>query len=199
DKQESEVFNRAMTAISEMVIPAVLETYDFSGIETLVDVAGGHGQVLSGILQKYPKMRGVLSDLPHVLEGARPRLRDMGLESRCRFEPCDFFKNVPSGGDAYIMKHIIHDWDDEKAGLILRNIHAAFGAKKGKLILLEALIAADNLPHFGKFVDIEMLAMAGGRERTEAEFRALFERAGFRMTRIVPNKSPICAIEAEKV
>lgn len=198
DPRESEIFNRAMISISQMVVPAVLEAYDFSGIGTLVDVAGGHGGVLFAILKKYPQMRGVLTDLEHVLAGARVRAREVGVEDRVKLEPCDFFKAVPAGGDAYIMKHIIHDWDDERAVTILRNIHTAIGSKPGKVILLEAVLAPGNEPHFGKFIDLEMLALTSGRERSEAEFRVLFERAGFRMTRVVPNNSPLSVVEAEK-
>ncbi len=198
DPRESEMFNNAMTSFSAAVIPAVLEAYDFSGIRLLVDVAGGHGQILFSVLKEYPQMRGILSDLPHVLEGARPRLRELGLESRCRLETCDFFKSVPAGGDAYIMKHIIHDWDDDRALTILRNIHQAAGGAQARVILLEGVISPGNESHFGKFLDLEMLALPSGRERTEDEFRALFDRAGFRLTRVVQTPTPMCVIEAEK-
>jgi hypothetical protein len=175
-----------------------LEAYDFSGIGTLVDVAGGHGQVLCSILAKYPKMHGILTDMEHVLVGARERIRLLNLETRCETVPCDFFKSVPAGGDAYIMKHIIHDWDDEKCLVILGNIRAALGAKNGKVILLEAVMPAGPEPHPAKFLDLEMLALPGGRERTEEEYRSLLARAGFRLTRVVPTKSPLSVIEAVK-
>jgi hypothetical protein len=110
--------------------------------------------------------------------------------------PCDFFQSVPEGGDAYIMKHIIHDWDDERAALILKNIAKAMGAKRGKVILLESVIAAGSAPDFGKFIDIEMLAFPGGRERSADEFRTLFANAGFTMTAVVPTKSPLSVVEA---
>lgn len=199
DPRESEVFNRAMVSFSAQVIPAVLEAYDFSGIGTLVDVAGGHGSVLCAILAKVPQMRGILADLDHVLKGAGETIRRHGVEARVTLQTCDFFKAVPAGGGAYIMKHIIHDWPDEKALTILRNITTAMGEKKGKLILIETVIKPGNDPHLGKFIDIEMLAMPGGRERTEAEFFALFDRAGFRLTRVVPTKSPLCVLEGVRV
>ena len=116
----SEIFNDAMTSFSAMVVPAVLESYDFSGIRTLVDVAGGHGGVLTAVLQKHPAMQGVLFDLEHVIAGAGPRIAELGLADRCRTVAGNFFEAVPEGGDAYVMKHIIHDWDDERALLILR-------------------------------------------------------------------------------
>jgi hypothetical protein len=193
----SEVFNHAMTMFSGMVVPAVLEVYDFSGIGTLVDVAGGHGRVLTSILEKYPAMNGVLFDLEHVLAGARPIIESRGLAGRCRTIAGDFFKNVPEGGDAYIMKHIIHDWDDERATAILKNIRASMN-RGGRLILLESVVAAGNQPDFAKLIDLEMLLLPGGRERTEQEFRDLLAGAGFTLTRIVPTKSPLSVIEAKE-
>ena len=195
DPALSERFNNAMTAFSAAVVPAALAAYDFSGIGTLVDIAGGHGQVLTSILQAYPAMRGVLTDLPHVLAGAEPRIRALGLADRCRTEAIDFFKAVPGGGDAYIMKHIIHDWNDDQATTILQNIRKAMNPG-GRVILLDSVLQPANQPDFGKIIDLEMLLMPGGRERTEAEFRSLFERAGFRLTRIVPTQSPLAVIEA---
>ena len=192
--EESEIFNNAMTMFSAMVIPAVLEVYDFSGIGTLIDIAGGHGRVLTSILQKYPSMRGVLFDLEHVLAGARPVIESLGLADRCRTVTGDFFKAVPEGGDAYIMKHIIHDWDDERAAAILKNIRAAM-TRGGRVILVESVVTPGSQPDFAKIIDVEMLLMPGGRERTAQEFRDLFARAGFELTRIIPTKSPLSVIE----
>jgi hypothetical protein len=192
----SELFNNAMTAFSAAVIPAVLAAYDFSGIETLVDVAGGHGQVLTSILQKYPLMRGVLFDMEHVIAGAGPLINASGVSDRVRTQSGDFFTAVPAG-DAYIMKHIIHDWDDEQAETILRNIHTQLAGKpQGRVILVESVLPADNSPNFGKLIDIEMMVMPGGRERTEAEFRSLFERAGFSRTRVIRTEAPLWVVEA---
>jgi hypothetical protein len=196
DSAYSKVFNDAMTTLSAPVIAAALEAYDFSGIGTLVDVAGGHGEVLMSVLQKYPNVRGVLTDVGHVIEGAQPRIAGAGLADRCQAVPCDFFEAVPEGGDAYIMKHILHDWDDARATTILRNIGKAMGGKRGKVILLESVIAAGSTPDLGKFIDIEMLLMPGGRERSGDEFRALFAGAGFELTKIVPTKSPLSVVEA---
>jgi hypothetical protein len=193
----SEVFNNAMTNFSAFVVPAALEAYDFSGVGSVVDVAGGHGQILTSILQRYPHMTGVLFDLDHVIAGAVPRIREAGLGARLRTESGDFFKAVPAGADAYVMKHIIHDWDDDKARMILRSIGAAM-KPDGRVVLLEAVLTPANQPDFGKLLDLEMMLLPGGRERTEDEFRALFESAGFRVTRIVPTASPLSVIEAKR-
>ena len=194
----SRIFNDAMTAFSRVVIPAVLDAYDFSGIKTLVDVAGGHGGVLTGVLQKYPGMKGILFDLEHVIDGARPRIAALGLSDRVTTASGDFFKAVPPGGDAYIMKHIIHDWDDDKSAAILENIRKVL-PKDGRVILIESVIPPGNAPALGKIIDLEMLVMPGGRERTETEFRRLFERAGYQVTRIVPTQSPLSVVEARPV
>jgi hypothetical protein len=199
DKELSEIFNNAMTEFSDLVIQAALKAYDFSGIDLLVDVAGGHGAVVSEILKKYPRMRGVLFDLEHVIKGAGPRIEAAGVKDRLKTEHGDFFKAVPAGGDAYIMKHIIHDWDDDPALVILRNIHTAMGSRKGRVILLETVVPGLNVPHYSKVLDLEMMAMPGGRERTEEEFRQLFAKAGFELTRVVPMESALSVIEARRV
>jgi cyclopropane fatty-acyl-phospholipid synthase-like methyltransferase len=193
--EEAQVFNTAMTSFSAQTIPAVLEVYDFSGIGTLMDVAGGHGYLLTSILQKYPKMRGVITDLAHVVNGAESRIQELGLSDRCTACAGDFFQSVPSGVDAIIMKHIIHDWDDERAITILTNCRKALPAN-GKVILLESVLPEGNEPHFGKILDLEMLALPGGLERTEAEYRRLFEKAGLRLNRVVPTKSPLSVVDA---
>ena len=195
DRELSEVFNNAMTSFSAFVIPAVLEAYDFSGIDLLVDVAGGHGHVITSILQRYPGMRGVLFDVDHVIAGAIPRIRAMGLEERVATQSGNFFESVPEGGDAYVMKHIIHDWDDERATTILTNIGRVMNPQ-GHVILLESVLQPANTPDFGKLIDLEMMLIPGGRERTEAEFRSLLERAGFTLRRVIPTASPLSVIDA---
>jgi len=195
DRDLSEIFNNAMSGFSEVAVAAALEAYDFGDARVVVDVAGGHGAVLGAILARNPKLTGVLFDLEHVVAGAPPRLEAMGVKDRVRVEHGDFFQSVPAGGDLYVMKHIIHDWDDERAARILSRIKEAMAAG-GRVVLLESVIPAGSAPDFGKIIDLEMMVMPGGRERTEAEFRALFERAGFALTRIVPTRSPLSVIEA---
>jgi hypothetical protein len=197
DTELSERFNDAMTNFSANVAPAVLEAYDFGGIGTLVDIAGGHGMILSSILQRYPTMRGILFDIEHVLQGAGPLLDRMEVRGRVELASGDFFKAVPSGGDAYLMKHIIHDWDDEKATVILKNIRTALGGKtNGRVMLIEGVIQPGAEPDLMKVIDLEMLLLPGGRERTADQFVQLFAGAGFELTRIVPTKSPLAVIEA---
>jgi hypothetical protein len=193
----SAVFNNAMTSWSVPTVAAALTAYDFSGIRMLVDVAGGHGHVLTAVLRQYPAMRGVLFDLEHVIAGAAPLIAAAGVRDRVETRSGDFFTAVPPGADAYIMKNIIHDWDDDRAIAILKNIRTAFGdGRDGKVILLEAVIPPGNQPDFGKLIDLEMMLMPGGRERTADEFASLFSRAGFELARIVPTESPLSVIEA---
>ena len=193
----SELFNNGMTCLSRVVTPALLEAYDFAGIHTLMDVAGGHGALLRAILNKHPQMRGILIDLEHVIEGAKKLPENQALAARCEFLSADFFAEVPTAADAIIMKHIIHDWDDDKAALILRNCRKALGGKpNAKILLVESVLPAGSEPHPGKFIDLEMFVFPGGRERTEEEFRKLFAMAGLRLNRVVPMKAPLWLVEA---
>jgi len=193
--EAAKIFDNAMTSLSNLAIKAVIEGYDFSGIKTLVDVAGGHGRLLTAILDANPPINGVLFDQPHVIAGAKENKEVTKLGSRCGFVSGDFFASVPAGADAYIMKHIIHDWDDERALQILKNIRTAMN-QNGRVLLVEAVITAGNTPDFGKLLDIEMLVSPGGKERTAEEYRELFAKAGLRLTQIVPTKSPYSVIEA---
>lgn len=197
---EFERFHRAMTTMSNMVMGPVLEVYDFSSFNTVVDVAGGHGLVLCEILKQNPKLKGILFDVKDVLPGGGERIANCGLEARCSTIAGDFFQSVPQGGDLYIMKNIIHDWDDDKALTILRNCRKALDDKtNGKVLLLELVLPPGNTPHLSKILDIEMLVFPGGRERSEHEYADLFSRAGLRLTRVIPTKSPYSVIEAEVV
>jgi O-methyltransferase domain len=193
----SAIFNNAMTAYSGQVIPAILDAFDFGGIATIVDVGGGHGHVLASILQRYPAMRGVLFDVDHVVGGAEPLLAGAGVDDRCRRVSGDFFRTPLPAGDAYLMKHIVHDWNDEAALAILGNIRRAMrAAGDGRLLLFETVVGEGNEPDFGKLLDVEMLVMTSGRERTAEDFRALLDAAGFELSRIVATRSPLSVIEA---
>lgn len=195
NREAAKIFDRAMTSLSNLAINAVVAAYDFSGIETLVDVAGGHGRLLTAILEANPTVNGVLFDMPHVIEGAKENPGVEAAGSRCELKTGDFFVDVPKGADAYIMKHIIHDWDDERALQILRNIRRVM-KNDGRVLLVEAVITPRNEQDFGKLLDIEMLVSPGGKERTAAEYDDLFAQAGLWLSRIVPTKSPYSVIEA---
>lgn len=195
----AKVFNDAMTSLSTAASAAVVNAYDFTGITRLVDVGGGHGLLLASILEHYPQMRGVLFDAPSVVDGANNIIEAHGAGGRCDAVGGDFFVSVPTDGDAYIIKHIIHNWDDEHALTILRNCHRAMTGN-GRLLVVEMVIPEGNAPSLGKLLDLEMLVLfLHAHERTEAEYRALFERAGFRLTRIVPTKSPYGVIEGVRM
>src|SRR6266480_6782447 len=189
------VFDAAMTSISTWESKAVVAAYDFPGIGTLVDVAGGHGLMIMTILKTNRKMRGILFDLPHVTAGAATLLRSGGVADRCQIVSGDFFTSVPEGGDAYTMKHILHDWDDERAIQILRNCHSAM-RRSGKVLIVDSVIPPGNAAHFGKLLDLEMLALTPrGRERTQAEFGDLLQRSGFKLKRVIPTETHLSVIE----
>jgi hypothetical protein len=189
-------FNRAMVAFTLQEIEAVLAAYDFSGLGTLCDVGGGEGALIASVLARHPEASGILYDLPHVAERATAYLGGAGVAKRCRVEAGDFFERVPAGADAYLMKHILHDWSDGDAARILARIAAAAPAG-ARLIVLDNLIDAGSGPDFCKLLDLEMLVLYdGGRERTAAEYRELFASAGFGATRVIPTGSLLNVIEA---
>jgi cyclopropane fatty-acyl-phospholipid synthase-like methyltransferase len=193
---QADNFHRAMTDFSSHAAQALLEAYDFSGIQKLADVGGGHGILLVSILRRYPAMQGVLFDLPEVIAGATEVAHFTGLDGRIHYESGSFLETVPAGCDAYIMKNIVHDWDDERAGTILRLMREKLPAG-GRVLLYEMVVPEDASPSPAKTLDIEMLACTpGGRERTEAEFRELFASAGLRLERVVPTAGPMCVLEA---
>jgi O-methyltransferase domain len=188
---QAETFHRAMSSFSAIDSEAILGAYDFSGIRRLADVGGGHGILLAAILQRYPQMEGVLYDLPEVVEGANLT----GYNDRVRVESGSFFERVPSGCDAYIMKHIIHDWNDEHCTTIFSLMRQKL-PPDGRVLVCEMIVPTDPGPAPAKMLDIEMLVMTvGGKERTVEEFGNLFTSAGLRLGRVVRTKSPICVIE----
>ncbi|HEX8162269.1 MAG TPA: methyltransferase [Pyrinomonadaceae bacterium] len=195
--EHGEVFNRAMTDMSAAAAAAITEAYDFRGVEKLVDVAGGHGYLLAAVLRANPGARGVLFDLPQVVEGAPATLEREGVRDRVELAAGDFFSSVPEGADAYMMKHIIHDWDDERALLILNNIRRAM-RDDGRVLICETVVPEGNEPHFGKLMDLEMLVSPGGVERTEREFGELLAQAGLELKRVTPTRSYLSVVEAAK-
>jgi ubiquinone/menaquinone biosynthesis C-methylase UbiE len=191
--EHAEVFNNAMTKLTELVNASVMATYKFDRFRKIVDIGGGHGQFLTTMMRASPEARGVLFDSPQVISGAKPILEG-GLLDRCELVAGDFFQSVPAGGDAYVLKWIIHDWTDEQCVTILKNCRRAM-AKNGVVLIVETVIPEGNEPFFGKFMDLNMLVMTGGRERTEHEYNELLAAAGFRLSRIAPSDSGFSVIE----
>ena len=193
---EATRFSESMVGIHGGEPPAVAAAYDFSTIGTIVDVGGATGNMLAHILSRYPQPRGVLFDRSHVVKEAPALLRAMGVGDRVTIAEGNFFESVPEGGDAYILSHIIHDWTEGQCHTILGNCRKAM--KKGaKLLIVEFVLPEGNTPHFGKLLDMIMLTIPGGEERTANEYRTLLDAAGFKMTRVVPTASDVSIVEAE--
>ncbi|MCV7078089.1 methyltransferase [Mycobacterium szulgai] len=196
--QFGRIFGEAMTAFSAQEVDAVHAAFDFSGVPTLVDIAGGHGAFLLSALEKNPGQRGILFDQPEVIELARANVAGSPAAARCALVAGDFFSEVPAG-DGYVLKHILHDWNDDLATKILDTIHRA--AKPGaRVFVIDAVIGQGNSPGFAKLLDLEMLVLFnGGRERTRSAMEKLFAAAGFRLLRVVPTHSLMHVIEAERL
>lgn len=195
---QAAVFDAAMVSIHGRETAATLDAYDFSSINTLADIGGGNGSVLAAALGKYPNMRGILFDLPGVLSRAAPQLAKAGLSSRCHLVAGNFFESVPAGADAYLMRHIIHDWNETQCRTILANIHHAM-PDQGRLLVIESVIPPGNEPFFGKLLDLNMLVIPGGRERTREEYQHLFADAGFQLTQVVPTATEVSILEGRKL
>lgn len=187
-------FNAAMTAFSAREVGAILAAYDFSRVRRLVDVGGGHGRLMSAVLAAHPELEGILFDQPAVIASVEEQLK-ANLGSRCELIGGDFFESVPEGGGTYLLKSVIHDWDDDRACKILENCQRAMGPD-GTLLLIERMIGELNEPSEAKLFDINMMAMLGGRERTQPEYQALLNSAGFRLTRLTATRSPLSILEA---
>jgi SAM-dependent methyltransferase len=200
--EEAADFDEAMADFTKLAAIAVAAAYDFSPVRKIVDVGGGNGALLIGILKAQPHLHGIVFDQPAAAERAKKQIAERGLAERCDAVGGNFFEDVPRGGDAYMLKHVIHDWNDERASVILRNCHRAM-SEGGRLLLVEGVYP----PRVDQSVDargaaandVNMLVCTGGRQRSEAEFRALYEAAGFRLTRVVPTMAPVCVIEGEPV
>jgi hypothetical protein len=194
---EAEVFDAAMTALNDRKTTAFLDAYDLSDSEAIADIGGGNGSALIRILERYPSMTGILFDLPAVVDRARPSLEEAGVSNRCRIIGGSFLEQVPSGANAYLLRHIIHNWDDEHSAAILGNIQEAM-PEESKLLVIERIIPPGSEPSYSKWADLNMMVLHGGLERTVEEFKRLFASAGFRLARIVSTSADICVIEGSK-
>lgn len=197
-EEQARNFDAAMVGVHGRETSAMTDAYDFSSFGVLADVGGGNGSLLTTVLKKNPSLKGMLYDLPGVTERAKASLQAAGVLARCQVVGGSFFESVPAGADAYLMRHIIHDWDDEKCITILKNIHSVI-KPDGKLLVVEGVIPPGNDPNFGKLLDLTMLTIPGGKERTEAEYRELFAAGGFTLTRIVPTEAEVSVIEGMKI
>jgi hypothetical protein len=197
--ESASVFNHAMTEFTVQESTAVMTAYDFSDLDRVVDVAGGQGLFIADLLKSNPKLKGVLFELPQVIKGAKGHIETAELTDRCEVIGGDFFESVPNGGNAYILKNILVNWDDERSVALLKNCHHAM-VENGKLLVIEvSVISPKNVLSFGKLFDLHMLVMTGGRGRSEVEFRALFAAAGFKLTNIIPTESPVSIIEGVRI
>lgn len=195
--EQGAIFDAAMTSVHGQESPAALAAYDFSNIGVLADIGGGNGSLISATLEKHRELRGILFDMPSVIERSRPNIERAGLAGRCQCIAGSFFESVPPGADAYMLRHIIHDWDDHESITILRNCRTAIGTNPaGRVLIVETVIPPGNEPMFGKLLDLNMLVIPGGLERTETEYRELFAASGWRLNRIVPTTTEISVIEA---
>jgi hypothetical protein len=194
--EDAAIFDAAMTSISTNESVSIAKAYDFSRFNTIVDVGGGRGGLLAAILSANPHLQGVLFDVPTVVAGIDDELAAAEVVGRCEVVSGDFFDSVPDGADAYLLSAIIHDWDDDQAVQILRTCRAAM-TDRACVLLAEIVLPVGPAPSMGKLADLEMLVMtAGGRQRTEAELRALLGRAGLRLTRTIPSTSMVSLVEA---
>ena len=194
---DADAFSLAMGNLARMSAAELIRVVDFSQVQTVADVGGAHGVLLTAILQRHAHTRGILFDMPHVIEAAKPVIEAQGLSDRCKLSAGDFFKEIPSGADVHVLKQILHDWDDQRATLILENCHRAL-RPSGRVLLVEMVLPTDGAPSLAHFIDLNMLVMLGGRERSASEFAVLFEKSGFKPPRFIENRSPFVVIEAER-
>lgn len=189
------IFNDSMTNLTEVTQRAIVEAYDFTSFRRIADLGGGQGRLLSAMLTASPEAVGVLFDAPQVVEQARQVLARNPLAERMEFVGGDFFQAVPDGCDLYTMKWILHDWADAESAQILGNIRKAM-APGGRVLVFDMVLPEPNTPDLGPMMDLNMLVMTGGRERTKIEFEDLLASAGLRLTRVLPTKSPLGIVEA---
>lgn len=192
--EPARVFDAAMTSIHGHETDAILDAYDLSGVGTLADIGGGNGTMILGALHRHPSLKGLLFDLPGVVDRARSAIEAAGLTARCESIGGNFFQSIPPGVDAYLLRHIIHDWDDDQATLILRNIREVM-RNDSRVLIVETIVPRGNDPAFVKLLDLNMLVLPGGLERTEDQYRNLLASAGLTLNRIVPTSGGVDVIE----
>lgn len=195
---DSELFNVSMTRMTTEDAETMLTAFDFSEYTSVVDIGGGHGTLITAILQRYEDLHGAIFDLPQVVEGTQAIIESEGLSDRCQVIGGDFFQQVVSGYGLYIMKDIVHDWDDVQAIRILQKTHEAM-SENARLLIMERIVPPNNEMHGSKWVDLTMMLVTGGKERTREEYQALLSQAGFEITRIIPTDAAYSIIETKPV
>ncbi len=193
--ENAAIFDQGMVGVHGRETDAMLAAFDFSDIKVLADIGGGNGSVLSAVLTQYPSLKSILFDRTDVIDRAKTNLAQAGVTDRVQFIAGDFFQSVAGGADAYFLRHIIHDWNDEQSRAILKNCHAAMPAN-GRLLLAEFVLPDGPEPFHGKWFDLAMMTVTGGQERTESEYRVLLDECGFEWQRVVPTATELSVIEA---
>lgn len=192
------LFGEAMSNFTTIANAGILGSYTFKPSRKVIDIGGGYGQFLGSILDQQPEAKGVLFDLPTLINDVEKKGAVARYGDRVETVGGDFFESVPEGGDLYLLKFVLHDWDDEHSVAILKNLRRSM-ASDGKLAVVEIVLPPHNEPHVGPLIDLNMMVMTGGNERTEEEYRDLLAKAGFRLDRVVATKSPFSVIEASPV
>ena len=195
--EERRLFDAAMRENSEMFAEAFVRSFDFGDIRSWVDVGGGNGRMMAAVLKAQPQIQGIIFDLPNAIEQAKPLLAAEGVATRCRFEGGSFFERVPEGADVYFLRHIIHDWDDERSIEILTVVRRAMGPES-RVLIADLVLPPGPIPLPAALMDLNMLAFPGGQERTKAEFSSLLERSGLKLERVVPTGTPTSLLQARR-
>jgi hypothetical protein len=193
--EDASLFSETMVGLYHEEPQAVAAAYDFSIFKTVVDVGGATGNMLATVLAHHAGPRGVLFDQPHVVKDAPALLGTRGVSNRVTIKSGDFFQSAPAGADAYILSHILHDWGEDQCLAILGNVRKAMNPS-GRLLIVEMVLPSGDTPHPGKMIDMVMLVLTGGQERTEPEYRSLLSKAGLRLVRVVPTNSASSIVEA---
>jgi hypothetical protein len=188
------VLDAAMTSIHGYETAAMVAAYDFGGVRVLADIGGGNGSLIRTVLQRYPKLRGILFDLGHVVGRTKESLKGYGVADRCQTIEGSFFETIPAGADAYLFRHILHDWTDEQCVQILSHCRKVIPSD-GRLLIVECVVPTGNGRSISKDFDMVMMTFPGGAERSESEFRVLFKQAGFDLTSVTPTASPVSVVE----
>jgi hypothetical protein len=193
----AKMFLESMNCCASLYNEAIVAAYDFSRFGKIIDIGGGQGKLIAAILKANQEPRGALFDTPNQTPIAKRRFEQEGIAERCETITGDFLESVPEGGDAYLLKHIIHDWDDAMAIEVLKTCHRSM-SKDARLLLIEEIVTEDSEFTPAKVLDIQQLLMPGGRERTAEEYRKLLEAAGFELTAVIPTQSSLSIIESRK-